>query len=197
MGAHFPPRRLAAGLLPGISPRPKLNLASALPLGFTSEAEVLDAWLEKALPVDQVRNCLDESNPPGISIRQVVEVDERLPSLQSQLVAQDYLITLLEPLENLENKIQQVLGSENIIRVRRKKEYDLRPLIHGLSIIPPENQKITQLATRLSAVEGGTGRPEEVVAVLGGQPELARYHRTNLIFNIPIPNRRTSYSSKH
>ena len=33
----------------GFNPHPRLNLASALPLGFTSEGEVIDVWLEQDL----------------------------------------------------------------------------------------------------------------------------------------------------
>ncbi len=35
----------------GYNPQPKLNLASALPLGFTSQAELIDIWLEQVLPL--------------------------------------------------------------------------------------------------------------------------------------------------
>ncbi len=42
-------RRAGVGLVysGGFNPRPKLQLAAALPLGHTAEAEWLDVWLEK------------------------------------------------------------------------------------------------------------------------------------------------------
>ncbi|HLE27799.1 MAG TPA: TIGR03936 family radical SAM-associated protein, partial [Anaerolineales bacterium] len=38
--------RLPLAYSQGFNPQPRLQLASALPLGFTSECEVLDAWME-------------------------------------------------------------------------------------------------------------------------------------------------------
>jgi radical SAM-linked protein len=35
----------------GFHPQPHLNLACALPVGFTSQCELLDAWLEQELPL--------------------------------------------------------------------------------------------------------------------------------------------------
>ena len=36
----------------GFHPQPKMNIAAALPLGFSSRCEVLDMRLEKAIPLD-------------------------------------------------------------------------------------------------------------------------------------------------
>ena len=70
------------------------------------------------------------------------------------------------------------MESDSIIRERRGKTYDLHPLIEELSI--PGNGKIFM---RLSAREGATGRPEEVLDVLGIAFEGTRIERTRLIFH--------------
>ena len=43
----------------GFSPHPRINLASALPLGFTSERELVDIWLEQELPASAVTAALE------------------------------------------------------------------------------------------------------------------------------------------
>ena len=71
--------------------------------------------------------------------------------------------------------------SESILRERRGKSYDLRPLIEMLSVITEANGTVWMKMT-LSAREGATGRPEEVLSALEIEPETARVERIRLIF---------------
>ena len=167
----------------GYHPQPKINLAAALPLGFSSRAEVLDIWLNEE--VDEVASALQAHVPPGLTILDSQPVDEREPSLQSQVIAAEYQVEITETPQSgeasfasgLTDKIASVLRSESIHRVRRKKEYDLRPLIEELTLTE-ENC----IFMRLTAREGATGRPEEVLAVLDIPLETTRIERTCLIF---------------
>ena len=52
----------------GFNPRPRLNLASALPLGFASECELADFWFEEELSADQILADLQLASPPGLQI---------------------------------------------------------------------------------------------------------------------------------
>ena len=49
----------------GFTPRPKLSLASALPLGYTSEAEAAEFWLENDFAPDAVAEAIRASAPSG------------------------------------------------------------------------------------------------------------------------------------
>src|SRR5512139_1400872 len=71
----------------GFSPHPHINLASALPLGFTGEAEIIDIWLEQELPIAEVQALLEPALPPGIQLVSMVEMDGHRPSLQTELQA--------------------------------------------------------------------------------------------------------------
>ena len=73
------------------------------------------------------------------------------------------------------------MKAESLIRERRGKTYDLRPLVELLSVITQADGK-TWLKMTLSAREGATGRPEEVLSALEIEPETARVERTRLIF---------------
>jgi radical SAM-linked protein len=166
----------------GFSPHPRLNLASALPLGFTGEAEVIDAWLESGIPASQVIEQLRGTLPPGISLKTGEEVDLSLPALQGILTANEYSIILLDPLDALEVKVDQLLTAESIPRERRGRSYDLRPLIITIRILVPSIDGQQRLLVQFSAREGATGRPEELLEALGIVSTLCRVHRTRLIF---------------
>lgn len=166
----------------GFNPRPRLNLASALPLGFTSNGEVLDAWLDERITLVELQSALASAMPPGMVLQQLIEVDLREPSLQSELESAEFEIVLLEHTPELERRVESLLEKEHELRERRGKEYDLRPLILELRTLPHNGDGRQKLFTHLAAREGATGRPEEVVAAMGLPPEEALYNRTRLLF---------------
>lgn len=167
----------------GFSPHPRINLASALPLGFTSEAELVDVWLEEELSLDEIARSLTRAIPPGIQIREIQSVSERLPSLQSSLEASEFVVTFLEEQPDLQAQVDRLLQADNLPRTRRNKSYDLRPLIQALEVLPAAADGVSRLRMRLSAREAATGRPEEVLDCMGITVENCRVHRTGLLFN--------------
>jgi len=171
----------------GYNPRPRINLASALPLGMTSDCEVLDVQLSGSIDVGGITRSLDAAVPPGIRIIDISEVLTSMPALQSQLHAAEYLITLIEEIENLEQHVKDLLEAETLPRKRRGKDYDLRPLIEEITLERSRDEREQQLSVRLTAREGATGRPEELISALGGDPLAAHYHRTRLFFS-PNPS---------
>ena len=170
----------------GYRPHPRINLGSALPLGFTSQDEVVDIWLEADSPIEDIESALCRAAPPGISIQGIEAVDGRFPALQSVLGAAEYEITLLEPLADLYNRVEHILEAGSLPRQRRGKDYDLRSLIYHISFLPDDSDGNQRLLLLLSARENATGRPEEVIAALGGDPAAARVHRTRLVYQSEI-----------
>lgn len=166
----------------GFNPRPRLNLASALPLGFISSGEVMDIWLEDDLPLDMINNTIKGALPPGLGIIKINEVTTNEPSLQSQLASAEYKITFLNSLTDLDVCIEEILAKDCILRERRGKSYDLRPLIISAQRLPDDEEGRNQLYLRLSAREGATGRPEEVLLAIGADPTFTRIERIGLIF---------------
>ncbi len=162
----------------GYHPRPKMHLASALPLGCTGEHELADFWLTEPLPPEAIEAALRQAAPPGIRILAVETVPAEAPPLPNLVVASEYRITLLEAVPDLAARVRQLLAAEHLPRERRGKPYDLRPLIEALEILPPDETGHARLQMRLSAREGATGRPDEVLAALGIPLGTARIHRT-------------------
>lgn len=167
----------------GFHPQPKISLAAALPLGFSSRAEVLDVRLNEEIKVEEISTRLRDNLPPDIKVTDVKTVEESLPALQTLTLSAAYDVHLTEPVDGseLKRRVESLMMTESIIRERRGKSYDLRPLVELLSVITMADGT-SWLKMTLAARESATGRPEEVLAVLGIEPETARVERTRLIF---------------
>ncbi len=167
----------------GFHPKPRIQLASALPLGFTSRAELADVWLNAEVNLAELRHRLQAVLPKGIDILGITEVDERAPALQTQLLAAEYEASLpAELASRLPPRLIALLQASSLPRQRRGKPYDLRPLIHALDLYPSPDGERAILFMRLSARQGATGRPEEVLDALDIPLDDARIERTRLIF---------------
>jgi radical SAM-linked protein len=167
----------------GFHPQPKISIAAALPLGFSSLGEVLDVRFNEEIPTEEIASRLEDSLPPDIQITNVASVDEREPALQTQVLSATYDVHLTEPVHGseLKRKVEELLASESLPRERRGKPYDMRPLIETLDVITEADGKVW-LQMKLAARDGATGRPEEVLTALGIEPEYTRVERTLLIF---------------
>ena len=167
----------------GFHPQPKISLAAALPLGFSSRNVVLDVRLNEDVATEDISARLTDNLPPDIKVLDVQEVDERLPAMQTLVLSAAYDVHLTEPIDGseLKRRVEALMNSESLIRERRGKTYDLRPLIEMLSIITQADGK-AWLKMTLAAREGATGRPEEVLTALEIEPETAKVERTRLIF---------------
>jgi len=163
----------------GFHPQPKMSIAAALPLGFSSRCEVLDMRLERDITLDGLRDKLQLTLPSGIQVLSIEQTDDHGPALQTQVLSAEYEVHLTESVDgsDLKRKVDSVLDSESIIRTRRGKEYDLRPLVEQLKMMADN-----MLFMKLTAKEGATGRPDEVLEELGIPIEDARVERTTLHF---------------
>jgi radical SAM-linked protein len=184
----------------GFHPGPRIQIASALPLGFIGHAEIVDIWLNEPGPVGTdtgpfvvqaarpYARLLQPAAPPGLTILSAEQVDEHGPALQTQVASAEYVATLLDPDSgsDLEQRLKDLLATGSIPRERRGKPYDLRPLIESLSFSPPpmgEGPGV-RVFMRLSAREAATGRPDEVLAVLGIPFEATRIERLRIILKM-------------
>ena len=165
----------------GFNPHPKINIGAALPLGCLSRGDLIDAWLERELEPDEVAASLRGAAPPGIEIEAVTRLEATEPVLQGQIEASVYEVTLEgfpEPIE-MSRRIEAMMASDHLPRVRRDKTYDLRPLVEALEFHPDRSL----LRMRLSARQGAVGRPEEVLLSLGLDPARFVSTRVGLILS--------------
>ena len=172
----------------GFHPQPKMNIAAALPLGFSSRCEVMDMRLQEEIPLEGLCEKLQATLPAGIRVLRVERADDSEPALQTQVESAEYEVHLTEPIDrsDLERGICSLLDAQSLPRERRGKAYDLRPLIEDLALsLSSDPSPPPMIFMRLSAREGATGRPEEVLDALGIPFEETRIERTKLIFKSP------------
>lgn len=176
--------RIPVAFSQGFSPRPRFHMAAALPLGFTSTGEIADIWLTESIAPEDLVARLQTAAPPGLIIREAAEVPLRWPALQTQVVQAVYKVHLLGdlPQGTIQTSVQTLLAADSLIRTWRKKTYDLRPLIDSIVVCRSAHApNDIDLHLLLSAREGATARPEEVLSAMGIDPLRAKIHRERLI----------------
>ncbi len=168
----------------GFNPQPRMSFAAALPVGCTSDHEELDMVLSLPCAIDEVKAQLDRALPPGMKVIAIEEVPLNAPALQMQLAAAEFEITVEgeETLGPLNERVQQFNAAHEVIRDRRGKVYDLRPLVQALSLEPAQADRAAVIRSRLQATPEGTGRPDELAAALGLDPAAVKIKRTKLLF---------------
>ncbi len=174
----------------GFNRRPRMQLAAALPLGYSSQCELADIWLTKRQSPVQVHQRIMAKIAPGITIHEIEEVPLSEAALQTQTASSTYRVSLLDPIDpmHLEQRIRNLMESESLIRQRtrgkNRKDYDLRPQIIDLRMEVGEDATVT-LAMHLYQLPGNTGRPDEVLLALDLDPLAARIKRTRIFLNPP------------
>lgn len=166
----------------GFNPQPRLNQAAPLPLGMTSQVEMVDFWLEEDLSIEDIKSKLENAPQPGIEISTIESIDLKEPALPTQVLYAEYSAACLDPVEviELKEKITSLLSSQSLPRQWRGKNYDLRPLIEHLEVMSLSDGT-TQIWMRLSARERAVARAEEVLSALDIDPVLTRIERIGLI----------------
>jgi len=179
-------RRIAAPLAytQGFNPRPKLQLAAALPLGHTGSEELLDVRLSRVVDAAALLDRLQSALPVGVTVSQIREVPLDQPALQTRVSSAAYRVSVeWDEAESLvEQRIATLLSAWESLALRKGKRYDLRPLIERLRL-EGVDQGSVRLGMQLAAQPGRTARPEAVLDALGmGEPSApARYHRERVI----------------
>ena len=181
----------------GYSHHPKLALASPLPVGVTSQVELLDIFLWRRLSPYALIKAVTDQLSPGLEVLEVEQVSLRVPSLQSQLRYTEYQVAVLQDGRNhqeVERAIVDLLAQEHLSWQRHRdtgdRPLDLRTTVDRIWVIGAQ-AGCWLLGMRLRSDPTITGRPEEVTAALGfGEPPISR-HRTKLVLEAPrLPSRR-------
>jgi radical SAM-linked protein len=170
----------------GFSPHPKISLAAPLPLGVTSDAELMDIVIVRGVAPQFFISALNQQLPPGIKVEKVHPIGAELPALQAQISRAEYRVevdTASGP-EDIQKAVTNILALEHLPWQHQRDtgphQYDLRLLISDIKVTnwtPP----LGLLEMRLRCDSNGSGRPEQVVAALGFTQRPLSIHRTQLI----------------
>jgi len=170
----------------GFTPHPRISLAAPLPVGVTSEAELMDVWLYRWMPPQSFIMLLKSQLPHGFDIFEVWEVGLNMPSLQSSLAFAEYRVEIRRERteQDVETFLYSLLQAKEFpwhhSRGNKMHFYDLRALIDDLWLIN-YHDSLYILGMRLHCDTSGSGRPEQVSAALGFSQYPESIHRTKLI----------------
>lgn len=170
----------------GFSPHPRISLAAPLPIGVTSEAELMDIVVRKAVSPYYFLQNTKPQLPPGMEVFEILQISLTAPSLQSQAQFIDYRVSDRSDCtaDEIRGAITATLRAEKLpwhhMRDTGPKHYDLRPLIEDLRLESWHDHVFT-LSMRLRCDARGTGRPEQVTAALGLTDHPGLVHRTKII----------------
>ncbi|HRF94631.1 MAG TPA: TIGR03936 family radical SAM-associated protein, partial [Aggregatilineales bacterium] len=81
----------------GFSSRPRIQVAAQLPLGVTSECELLDLSLrEKLTTLDDIPDQIMRVSPDGLQVHGVIEVPISMPAPQTLIHSAEYRISIAD-----------------------------------------------------------------------------------------------------
>lgn len=125
----------------GFNPHPLLSFASALSVGYTSDAEWLDIQLEQRTPADEFSSRVNAALPEGLRIIRALELDESMPALTALLQKATYKVSLMPEAPctaaQLQAGIDALLSKPIMVEKRTKsgnKMVDLRPMVLAMSL---------------------------------------------------------------
>lgn len=127
----------------GFHPTPKISYLEALPMGVTSEAELVDLELVRLMPVPQLIDDLNVQLPEGFSIIEGAVVPWKSPSPSAAVATTRYRVPLPQPVPaELSERIIAFIESEQVMVTRLKKgreeQLDLRPNVLEISRLDDE-----------------------------------------------------------
>lgn len=167
----------------GFSPHMRLNLASALPLGFIGEAEQMDFWLDQDIPLEEIHIRLSKSLPAELIIKDLQSISNQLPSLQAALLSSDFEIELPADVDSqaLQDQMDSLLSQETLPVQRRKKTVDVKGLIVAWQLDIQANNTLLRISMKSTPLENG--RPDELLNLLGIDPADCVITRTKMFFS--------------
>ena len=146
-------------------PRPRVNLAIALPRGATGEAELVELFLAERLPVDEVRQRVTLGVPDGVRLEALEDEWVGAPSLASRVAAVVYRADVEAEADAAPPIPEPVESVDPWVRV---VEWD-------------EETGRGTLALRYERDDAGRfGRPAETIASLGAALRLVRLIRASV-----------------
>ena len=170
----------------GFNSHPRMSLAVPLPIGVTSQAELMTVFCNRRVSPHFFTTAVNRQLPLGIGILHVYPVVLNMPSLQSQVRYAEYQVEIEteKRQKDIEAALTGLLALENLPWQHRRdnsiRNYDLRALVDDLWLVEWHRCACT-IGMRLRCDNSGSGRTEQVTAALGFTDYPQSIHRTKLI----------------
>lgn len=127
----------------GFSPHLKLAFGPALSVGVGSRAEYADVVLGERVSIADFISRMNKALPDGMQIREAKYVDNRVPSLHSQLNLATYEANVeFSCSTELEGKAKRFLGEKQVFATRKEggPAEDIIPQIQHFEVLDQKNK---------------------------------------------------------
>lgn len=176
----------------GFTPHPKIAFAGPLPLGFTSESEVMDVTLDDWVDIKTFEEKLKIDVTEDFAISKIEEIALSTPAPQALVLWADYRVELPGvDIATASEAVAKFLAADEFPwteeRRDRERTYDLRASVATLSASATDGG--SRLHMRVQTDQERTIRPEHVVRALFGDLEPGPFTRTGLVLDSPSPAR--------
>lgn len=171
----------------GFNPHPRMAFGMPLPVGYTSECEIVDLLLAEYLDPHATLQSVRAQCPPGLTVLSAEDIPLKAPALQATMREAEYLVRLRaeRTAEEMTQAVRALLGRPSIPRARQRKgrlqEYDLRALLYSATYEPgADGHHLLRL--RMACGSQGAGRPEELIDELGLDAAQSAIRRVRLVW---------------
>lgn len=162
----------------GFNPHPKMNFASALAVGVTSDSEYMDIELREEADLNDILKRFSSSIPPGVELKGLRIVADSTPALMAEVNRARYSVVAevqssLDS-ETLNDRIAEFMERAEVVITKRTKkglrQKNIRPgILHFEG--RPTGKEIEFNITTVVSNEGNV-RPEEVICAFVKGSEL-------------------------
>lgn len=181
---------LPAAYSQGFNPHALLSFASALGMGVSSEAELMEVRFAEEVPEETVLAAMRAALPPEMPVCRVRVVEDRFPSLMATVYCADYRICLSgASAQKIAAVVPAYLSMDEVMAVRKtksgEKTVNIRPSTLELRVEESDGEQATLFA-RLTLTPEDTLKPDVLLGALARQAGVsledceARIHRTQL-----------------
>lgn len=189
----------------GFAPRPRISFASPLPVGVTSDGELVAMQLERSMPSLELARRLRRQLPEGLELVELQVVARSKRALFAGIDLAEYVVDVgyqsaqaeageavcgdaKQSLgERAESAVRQLLNRAEVEVVRRTKKgertVDIRPAVDRLELCECDSDRFS-LRMRVGIAPDAMAKPAEVIAALAadlGELEVLHIHRVALL----------------
>ena len=163
----------------GFHAHPRINFASAPPVGEESQGDLMDVILKSTVIPAELLARLQATLPTGIHVYTAKEVPLSAPALMASLRGHRYRLETDVPIDQLENRVAELLAAECIDVERRNKKakgrrfgkrrpptktINVRPMIAAMRVEGSTGSGVINLET--CVVDNRGVRMREILAML-------------------------------
>ena len=169
----------------GFHPQARIQQAAPLPLGFLSSTEIVDIWLDEISEPSDLKERINLALPNGLEVFRIEKIDLKDPALQNRINSSVYQAKLPSGTSKdaIEQKIRNLLRANELVIIKRGKTINLRERIESIDLVENGSSEQLLLVMRLTQRPGLTGRPDDILNVMGIDPFLTQIERINLIIS--------------